>query len=171
MFHLGTPLGFVLFFSEISIVAIILLAIYRQRISRFFRWAGGVIFAAVPGIAGYGLYRHALARLPEDLKVIANAKEIFVREVQQWAADRLRDGVMTATVLLGIAVIVNLIADRHPSAKSVECPHCHKTTERAGYHLIQILTALLFFPIGLLVLLMGRQSTICIHCHSKFKTL
>lgn len=46
----------------------------------------------------------------------------------------------------------------------VSCPKCQQSTKRGGFAAWQIIVAILFFPLGLLALLAGRQPAHCSAC-------
>lgn len=52
----------------------------------------------------------------------------------------------------------------------ISCPQCHSHTPRAGFGCLKIAIAILFFPIGLLILLTGRKPTACRNCNYRFIT-
>lgn len=49
-------------------------------------------------------------------------------------------------------------------AKLVACPQCSKATYTGGFPVWTIIVSVLFFPFGLLALLVGRKPAPCIHC-------
>jgi hypothetical protein len=46
----------------------------------------------------------------------------------------------------------------------ISCAKCNAMTTRGGYAIWKIVVAILFFPIGLLILLTGRDPTRCSSC-------
>ncbi len=52
----------------------------------------------------------------------------------------------------------------------ISCPQCRSATPRAGFGFLKIAVAILFFPIGLLILLTGRKPTACRQCNFLFTT-
>jgi len=52
----------------------------------------------------------------------------------------------------------------------ISCPQCRNPTPRAGFGFLKIAIAIVFFPIGLLILLTGRKPTACRQCNFLFTT-
>lgn len=52
----------------------------------------------------------------------------------------------------------------------ISCPQCRNQTPRAGFGFLKIAIAIVFFPIGLLILLTGRKPTACRQCNFLFTT-
>jgi hypothetical protein len=51
---------------------------------------------------------------------------------------------------------------------TVSCPHCGAITYRRGYPGWVIIVAIVFFPVGLLALLVGRDPSFCDVCGHKW---
>ena len=74
-------------------------------------------------------------------------------------------------VLGSVALIAAIyVIFQSPSKLGVECPHCRGRTPRAGFPIWAIVVSILFFPWGLLALVLGRQPTQCKHCGLVFHT-
>ena len=53
-------------------------------------------------------------------------------------------------------------------ADIVTCPKCTNNVQRGSYPIWVIIVAIIFFPIGLLALLAGRQASVCAACGNAF---
>lgn len=50
----------------------------------------------------------------------------------------------------------------------VTCPRCGANNPRGGFHGCVWVSAIIFFPIGLLAFLVGRRPTVCANCHNSY---
>lgn len=51
----------------------------------------------------------------------------------------------------------------------ISCPKCSEVVAQAGYPAWVIIVAICFFPVGLLALLAGRDTTTCHKCGFKWQ--
>lgn len=49
-------------------------------------------------------------------------------------------------------------------SEKISCPKCEEHVEKAGFPGWVIVVAILFFPLGLLAFLAGKNPTKCPHC-------
>lgn len=76
--------------------------------------------------------------------------------------------IVTIVIVLSVMGLIFLWNIGQPDV--ITCPYCQGNTLRAGWSLILILGVFLFFPFGLLLLLIGRRSTCCSKCNKIFRT-
>jgi hypothetical protein len=50
----------------------------------------------------------------------------------------------------------------------ISCPECKSAASRGGFHLWQILVAIVLFPAGLLALFLGRAPSECPRCQFRW---
>jgi hypothetical protein len=78
----------------------------------------------------------------------------------------LRDeGALTLSVIsLILLVIVLVYRDEIIKPSTTPCPKCGEPTRRGQFAVWQFILVICFFPLGLLALLAGRQSSVCPRC-------